>query len=186
VSDAEARFVSFWRRRPFTAETGQGRFFILPLFLGLFISELCTGVAVHAAELEMWVVESTTEGREERHYGKGLEAIHRVLAPVPHDTYKKVASGKHKLAASKTTRVPINKSYTLETAPPITAKDGRHRLKLRILMKKEGTPPKEIAALSTELLLHLDKPVVVRGLKAKGKVELVLVLALSEPPKAKG
>jgi hypothetical protein len=139
--------------------------------------------AAEGSELKLWIVEATTEKREKPQYDKGLEAIRSVLSALPHDTYRKVRVGKHTLSADGTTRIPITKAYTLETKPPVATSDGRLRLRLRILMKTTDKPPKEIEAISTELLLQPDKQLVVRGLKQKGGKELVLVFALTVPPK---
>ena len=157
-----------------------------PIIRSLLVA-LLTAVAfpwnvAHAtahAELRLWVVEATTKGREKPQYDKGLEAIRGVLSALPHDTYRKVRVGKHNLSATENTRIAISKDYTLEAAPAVAASDGRLRLRLRILMKTDEKPPKEIEALSTELLLIPDKHVLVRGLKQKNGKELVLVLSLT-------
>lgn len=160
----------------------------IPIIRSLFVALLVTIAfpwnAAHAAthaELKLWVVQVTTEGREKPLYGKGLEAIRGVLSALPHDTYKKIGAAKHPLAEKGNTRITISKAYTLEAAPPVSNSDGRQRLRLRILMKTDDKPPKEVAAISTELLLIPDKHVLVRGLKQKNGTELVLVLSLRVP-----
>ncbi|MCF6284874.1 MAG: hypothetical protein L3K26_06775 [Candidatus Hydrogenedentes bacterium] len=156
---------------------------LLAVLLAVIAFPWSAAQAAEGSELKLWVVEATTEKREKPQYDKGLEAIERVLSALPHDTYRKVHTGKHTLLADGLTRIMITKTYTLETKPPVATSDGRLRLRLRILMKTTDKPPKEIEAVSTELLLQPDKQLVVRGLKQKGGKELVLVFALTVPPK---
>lgn len=137
--------------------------------------------AAEQSELKLWVVEASSEKREKKHFDPGLEAIRGVLEPLAHDTYRKVAVDKHQLADEGATRIQLTDTYTLVAAAPVSTTDGRVRMRMRILMKTTDTPPREIEALSTELVLRPDKPVLVRGLKVKGGTELLLVLAVSVP-----
>ncbi len=152
------------------------------LSVALFVALTLPWSTAHGAarsELKLWVVEARTEDRDTTHYDKGLEAIHRVLSSLPHDTYRNVSTGIHPLKESGITRIALTSNYTLEMSAPVAGSDGRHRVRLRILTLSKETPAKEIEALSTELLLRPDKQVLVRGLKLKEDRELVLVLSLS-------
>jgi hypothetical protein len=136
------------------------------------------------SELKVWVVEASTENRDTPHLDPGLEGIAVALRSLPHDTFHRLSAGTHNLAAEKKTRVPLVDNYTLEASSPEPGNDGRYRTYLRILIKTKDTPPREIEALSTELLLRPGKHVVVRGLKKEKGKELLLVLSLSVPDSA--
>ena len=99
---------------------------------------VCAGVnAAPRTDLNLWVVEASTKSLEKPEFEKGLEEIRGVLSTLPHDTYKLVTSGKHGLAVSGPTRVPIGGEYTLEAGAPVDSADGRYRIRLRILLKKK-------------------------------------------------
>ncbi len=147
------------------------------LMLGVLFSLECHGEP--QSDLKMWAVEASTEGKERPTFDKGLESITAVLAPLPHNVYRKVSTGTHRLSTTGNTRININKTYTLETASPVRSDDGRYRIQLRILMPSTETPEKEIKALDIEVLLKPDKQFLVRGLKLEKGKELVLVLSLS-------
>ena len=147
--------------------------------LVLLVLPWSTANGAARSELKLWVVEARTEERETTQYDKGLEAIHRVLSSLPHNTYRNVSTGTHPLKDPGITRIVLTSAYTLEMSAPVAGSDGRHRVRLRILTMSKETPAKEIEALSTELLLRPDKQVLVRGLKLKEDRELVLVLSLS-------
>ena len=140
------------------------------------------GVAAETkSELNLWVVEASTENRETPHFDPGLDVIAAAVKGVPHNTYHKVAAGSHQLAANAPTRIPVADSHTLEAGSPKPTSDGRYRMRLRILMKTEDEPPKELEAISTELILNPEKKVLVRGLKRSGGKELLLILSLKVP-----
>jgi len=155
------------------------RYLSAPLLTLLLSLSCAAALADERSELKLWVVDASTENREKPHFDSGLESIRRVLATSNHDTFRRVAAGTHGLADGKVTRIPLEGAYTLEAASPVPTQDGRYRVRLRILMKSDDSPPREIEALSTELLLHAEKPVLVRGLKKEGGRELILVLSLT-------
>lgn len=159
-----------------------------PLSAVVFLLLVLSGAARASAqsELKLWVVEASAESRKECHFDAGLDSIKHVLSALPQDTFRKVSAGTHTLAGEDTTRIAVAGTYTLEVASPAATQDGRYRVRLRILMKSSDDPPREIEALSTELLLQPDKQVLVRGLKQKENGELLLVLSLSVPKTAGG
>lgn len=140
------------------------------------------GAAMATAEecdLKLWVVEAGNENRDTPHFDAGLDEIKSVLKSLPHDTYRKVSAKAHHLKSGAPTKVPLVENFTLEATAPERRGDGRYQTDLRILTQSKDKPPKEIEALSTELLLQPEKQVVVRGLKKKTGKELLLVLCLS-------
>lgn len=148
----------------------------------LFALASAVATAAESSRLKVWVVEASSEAREKRHVDPGLEDIARVLVDLPHDTFRKAAAGTHTLRGDQPTKIPLVAGYTLESAEPVARTDGRYRIRLRILMKNSDDPPREIEALSTELLLRPEKQVLVRGLKGKERgEEILLVLCLSVP-----
>lgn len=137
-------------------------------------------------DLKVWVVKASTEQREKTHIDAGLEEIESVLKDVkdvPYNTFRRAAAGKHKLNNQGSTRIPLVARYTLESEAPVAMEDGRYRVQLRITMKSEDDPPKDIEVLSAELLHRPGKQVVVRGLKGEDRLELLLVVCLSTPEK---
>lgn len=180
------------------------------LLLGALLAAPESGGAAPAqTELKVWAVELDSQGRAEAHFDSGLEEIRDALKDPKHDTYRNLRSSRHGFKDAKPFKTALTDQYTLDTSAPARSADGRYRVKLRLTMKEEKpetpppgngassllrpdglapTPPRttpakprEIEALSSDLLLQPGKQVVIRGLKTEEGKDMVLVVSLSVP-----
>jgi len=148
--------------------------------LGLGIALLTlTGAAEESRPrpviFSMWAVQATREGRAEKHFDRGIEAVRAAVADLGYDTYRKVKTVRQSAAFKKDTRIRIDAHYTLVMTPLENEGEGRVQIDLRVEMDPKRMGGKPVKALATRLVMNRGKMVKLGGLKLK-KGELVVVL----------
>lgn len=114
--------------------------------------------------------------RREKTYDGGLEPIRSVLASLPYDTFRRVASKRAETEVGKEERIPVNDRYTFFARPQSVGEDGRVRMAVRVEMRRaDGT---QATALDTTILLVPGRMVNLGGFKLdEGDLLMVMVVA---------
>jgi len=154
------------------------------LSTGILIVALAAGegnaIKPEAVTVSMVAVRATIEGREEKHFDAGLEAIRKAVADLPYDTYRKVKSSKTPAPFDQETKIGINKEYSLYVTPLAKKSDGRIRMKARIEMQPKDEKKKAINTHVTTALLKPGKKLkFCGGMKADGG-ELVVIISIED------
>jgi hypothetical protein len=149
-----------------------------------FLPVLCLLVLYSASALaetitlKLWAVAASQEGREERYFDPGLEAIQGAVSDLNFDTFRKIQVDQKRLETDNETRVPLNSTYTLCLKPLTRDAEGRIRMEIRVEMQPKEPGSRVLNVISTRMALPPNKMAKLGGAKLE-KGELVVVLQAS-------
>jgi hypothetical protein len=139
-------------------------------------------------------VKATQQDHEERQFDKSIASIRDTVADLKKfDDFRKLRTAKTFAPYGKTTKIPLDKRYTLLLAPLGKASHKRIRCDVRVQMlledkddkkrekaDEEKEEPKYKEVLRCTLLAVSGKPFKIGGLKLE-EGQLVLILTLTDP-----
>ena len=124
----------------------------------------------------MVAVQATREGRPQKSFGPGLEAVQRALGGLDFDTFVRVQSAEIPSPFGEEQTIRINAKYTLHITPVSQQEDGRVRLRARITaVSKDGS--QTVNALDTTLQIKPGMQLNLGGLHLDVG-ELILVISV--------
>ena len=132
------------------------------------------------AQFDFVAVKGTKEGNSsQKVFDKKLESVRKNIEKLNYSTFERIAYGGVKIPFGKPSTFMIDETYTLIVEPTAIDKEGRIRLKIQVMMKKETKEGvKMVKALETIPLIAKDKRINIGGLKLKGGGDLILVLSV--------
>jgi hypothetical protein len=137
---------------------------------------LCSASALaETVTLKIWAVAASQEGREERHFDPGLEAIREAVGDLNFDTFRKIQIDQKRLETDKETRIPLNATYALCLKPLSRDAEGRIRMEIRVEMQPKEPGSRVLNIISTRMALPPNQMAKLGGAKLE-KGELVVVL----------
>lgn len=146
---------------------------LLPLSLA------CLALFVAAAEdsvrVSVWAVRAAREGRQEKAFSEGLDAVKNILTRLPYDTFTEVKSYDSKaISLGKESALPLDTAYTLALTPVSREEDGRIKMQLKVQMAPKSKDQKPVEALSATLLVKPQDKIKLQGLHGE-KGDLIII-----------
>jgi hypothetical protein len=160
------------------------RYLVTLLATALLVVNTPSGIAQEQPRKQvsfaLCAVQATTEGREAKSYGPGLEPWKESLQSLSHDTFVRIKEHRENTAVGGEVRVSTGSRYAIRVQLIDQDTHGRFRLRARVIERRQepGGKQTDRTALDTTCTVVPGRRLILRGIPLD-KGELVILIRIT-------